>query len=471
MHVTLFQGRSGVSSRVAEVELEARPVPIACRSEVRVALLGGGGSGKSTLVGVLTNGQLDDGHGSARLHVTRHRHEVEHGSTSTWSQHVIGFTQAGALMNHGSGLHLTNQGAAGGGVDGHHPDVVTRGLSPGDILQRSASIVTLVDTGPFPKFTRTLLAGLLGSKPHYTLLTLDARDALAMIDAGSLKDGSGGPTTLAAQLLLAKALGITPIAVITKADLIPAVGLTRVSTGLAALAAPLHPVATVVCTSCVLGLGISDLVAALHSLVRPESPQPTAAAAASSGHTAAAGTACPGGRFDIQEVFSVDGRTILGGRCARRPFSVGDKVRLGPLADGGWADVTVCSVHRHRVPMPSLHPDESGTLHVEVVGGADDVDVSRGMVLLHAGGQEGATKSFTVRIPRESDASAWLHAGRRAVMIVTFGRREVDVMSVVAAADGTDLLVAMTSNRWCFVEVGDAVVISQDSHVAVGSVT
>jgi GTPase len=50
-------------------------------------------SGKSTLVAVLTNGSdgaplLDNGRGSARMAVFRHKHEIESGRTSSISQQV-----------------------------------------------------------------------------------------------------------------------------------------------------------------------------------------------------------------------------------------------------------------------------------------------------------------------------------------------------------------------------------------------
>lgn len=50
-------------------------------------------SGKSTMVAVLTNGAdgrplLDNGRGSARMAVFRHKHEIESGRTSSISQQV-----------------------------------------------------------------------------------------------------------------------------------------------------------------------------------------------------------------------------------------------------------------------------------------------------------------------------------------------------------------------------------------------
>lgn len=48
-------------------------------------MLGSEGAGKSTLVGVLISGKADDGKGTARTNVFRHKHEVMDGRTSSIS--------------------------------------------------------------------------------------------------------------------------------------------------------------------------------------------------------------------------------------------------------------------------------------------------------------------------------------------------------------------------------------------------
>lgn len=48
--------------------------------EVRVAVVGNVDAGKSTLLGVLTHGDLDNGRGLARQKLFRHKHELETGT-------------------------------------------------------------------------------------------------------------------------------------------------------------------------------------------------------------------------------------------------------------------------------------------------------------------------------------------------------------------------------------------------------
>jgi hypothetical protein len=51
--------------------------------ELRIAVCGNVDAGKSTLLGVLTKGRLDDGRGRARVALMRHKHEIETGRTSS----------------------------------------------------------------------------------------------------------------------------------------------------------------------------------------------------------------------------------------------------------------------------------------------------------------------------------------------------------------------------------------------------
>lgn len=52
-------------------------------NDIRIAVIGNVDSGKSTLVGVLTKGVMDDGRGSARLKVFNFGHEAQNGRTSS----------------------------------------------------------------------------------------------------------------------------------------------------------------------------------------------------------------------------------------------------------------------------------------------------------------------------------------------------------------------------------------------------
>ncbi|PWA30722.1 hypothetical protein CCH79_00009218 [Gambusia affinis] len=67
--------------------------------DLRVAVLGNVDSGKSTLLGVLTQGELDNGRGRARLNLFRHLHEIQTGRTSSISFEILGFNSKGECIS------------------------------------------------------------------------------------------------------------------------------------------------------------------------------------------------------------------------------------------------------------------------------------------------------------------------------------------------------------------------------------
>ena len=65
----------------------------------RVAVVGNVDAGKSTLLGVLTHGELDNGRGMARQRLFRHKHEMESGRTSSVGNDILGFDSLGNVVN------------------------------------------------------------------------------------------------------------------------------------------------------------------------------------------------------------------------------------------------------------------------------------------------------------------------------------------------------------------------------------
>ena len=65
--------------------------------DLRMAVLGNVDAGKSTLLGVLTHGEHDNGRGRARLNLFRHLHEIQSGRTSSISHEIIGFNSNGEV--------------------------------------------------------------------------------------------------------------------------------------------------------------------------------------------------------------------------------------------------------------------------------------------------------------------------------------------------------------------------------------
>lgn len=72
---------------MASAYTQSRPViDVTGLEELYIAVVGDVDSGKSTMIGCLSSGKLDDGDGSARSLVARHKHEIESGRTSSCTQ-------------------------------------------------------------------------------------------------------------------------------------------------------------------------------------------------------------------------------------------------------------------------------------------------------------------------------------------------------------------------------------------------
>ena len=69
--------------------------------DLRLAVLGNVDAGKSTILGVLTQGELDNGRGRARLNLFRHLHEIQSGRTSSISHEILGFNSKGEVCSNG----------------------------------------------------------------------------------------------------------------------------------------------------------------------------------------------------------------------------------------------------------------------------------------------------------------------------------------------------------------------------------
>jgi len=178
-HVTVESRELGYEGHVAKAMVR-RMMQENVVLEVRVALLGGSGNGKSTLIGVLTTGLRDNGRGRARTSVLKHRHELLRGKTSSTTNHILGFGSKGEVTN----------------VTSH---------SWGQIMNSSTKIVNFIDLGGDERYTKSVLSGMSSLHPDYVALIIDPTKGL---DRTTLK-----------HIRLATAYNSLCFAVITKQDL------------------------------------------------------------------------------------------------------------------------------------------------------------------------------------------------------------------------------------------------------------
>ena len=164
--------------------------------EVRVAVIGNVDAGKSTVLGVLTHAELDNGRGYARQKLFRHRHELETGRTSAVGSEILGFDNEGQVVNKAS----------------HHSQ--THPLSANalnnlwqKICKDSSKIINFIDLAGHEKYLKTTVFGMTGHLPDFCMLIVGSNQGVV----GMSKEHLG----------LALNLNVPVFIVVTKIDMCP----------------------------------------------------------------------------------------------------------------------------------------------------------------------------------------------------------------------------------------------------------
>jgi GTPase len=322
--------------------------------DLRVCVLGSADVGKSTLLGVLTQGCLDNGRGSSRLNMFRHLHEVQTGRTSSISHEVLGFDSNGHPVYH---------------------DIA----ASTEIAESATKLITFIDLAGHEKYLRTTISGLTGYAPHYAMLVISA---------------SAGVVTMTQEhLAIAVALEVPFFVMLTKVDVTPkvklqetidslekvlkAVGTNKVplivhseddSITAANTALKEKSVVPIFCVSSVTGIGLDKVQQFLHLL--PPGAGPQEQERLEQEHP----------EFQIDEIFDVPGvGLVLSGLVTKGIITEGISLSLGPFEDGSFRPVIVSSIKRSKAACRLVRASQSAALAICDISTSV---VRRGMVLL-----------------------------------------------------------------------------------------
>lgn len=192
-------------------------LPIANRgksttSQLRVTLTGPTTSGKSSLLGTLSTGTLDNGRGKSRLSLLKHRHEMVSGVTSSIAQELLGYKD-GTILNFSQ------------------PDIESW-IDIHDQAQ-DGKLLFVSDSGGHPRYRRTVLRGLMNWAPHWSILCIAADDSEQSSAAYGLATQHNNSVEnpyvdlVKAHLTLSLKLDVPMAIVITKMDLASKIGLQK----------------------------------------------------------------------------------------------------------------------------------------------------------------------------------------------------------------------------------------------------
>ncbi|KAH9886104.1 P-loop containing nucleoside triphosphate hydrolase protein [Xylariomycetidae sp. FL2044] len=320
--------------------------------ETRIAVVGNVDAGKSSMLGVLVKGDLDDGRGKARVNLFRHKHEIETGRTSSVGMEIMGFDTMGNVVV---------------------SDIPGRKLSWEEIGKRSAKVITFTDLAGHERYLRTTVFGMLSSSPNYCLLMVAANNGLI----GMSKEHLG----------IALALNVPIMVVVTKIDICPPnileqtiQQITKILKSPAARKMPIfinnreecintatqfvsQRICPIFQVSNVTGQNL-DLVRTFLNILphhgRYDSDAPF--------------------EFHINDTFSVPFvGTVVSGIVKSGVVHVGDNVLVGPDGLGQFAQTSVRSIERKRIGVPAASAGQSASFALKKIRRKD---VRKGMVVL-----------------------------------------------------------------------------------------
>ncbi len=90
------------------------------------------------------------------MNIFRHRHELEHGHTSSMSRQIIGFADDGRIVNHDSFL-----------------------TEWADIVKESSKLIMFIDLAGNKRYFKTTLFGLTSQVPDYALVAIGADQGIS----------------------------------------------------------------------------------------------------------------------------------------------------------------------------------------------------------------------------------------------------------------------------------------------------
>jgi len=323
--------------------------------ETRIAVVGNVDAGKSSMLGVLVKGDLDDGRGKARVNLFRHKHEIETGRTSSVGMEIMGFDTKGQVVV---------------------SDTPGRKLSWEEIGKRSAKVITFTDLAGHERYLRTTVFGLLSSSPNYCLLMVAANNGLI----GMSKEHLG----------IALALNVPVMVVITKIDICPPqileqtiTQITRILKSPGARKIPIFIKNHEECINTATQF-VSQRICPIFQVsnVTGENLNLVRSFLNILPHHGRYDADAPF-EFHVNDTFSVPHvGTVVSGIVKSGVIHAGDEVQVGPDSLGRFTQTSIRSIERKRIGVPAASAGQSASFALRRVRRKD---VRKGMVVLPKG--------------------------------------------------------------------------------------
>ncbi|CAH0490488.1 unnamed protein product [Peronospora farinosa] len=360
------------TTTTSQVEVETEAAHRETLRTLRLAFVGNVDSGKSSLIGTLIKGDLDNGRGSSRQAIFRHKHEVESGRTSSVATAYMGFDDCGEQI-------LSKRAGK---------------LIPwAELAKMAHKRIQLIDLAGHEKYLKTTVFGLTGMQPDVVVVVIGAN--------------MGVKRMTKEHLAIAVALEIPIVVALTKIDISPKnvakETLTTVRQILrrygkmvmlvktteqaitAAKGIPSNRVTPILPISNVTGDGLENLRRILYetspsALFKAGLSASTLATTKSMNQEESIEMPVDAGEpkkavavndvieMPIDETYQVPGvGFILAGTLVTGSFKVNDVLQIGPDFSGNFHKVTVRSMESMYMPLKELVPGQTAALAVRSI--------------------------------------------------------------------------------------------------------
>lgn len=383
-YLKLFEGESSKKNeKIFNQNYQSR--------DIRIAMLGEEAGGKSTLLGVLQSGTLDDGFGSARINVMRFPHEIQNGKTLAISHQVLGFN---CLEN---------------GIKKNSSDKVAQSENSKDILNQN--FISFYDLGGSEKAFKNTLSMISTEYIDYVFLIFSAVQGVTdntkfFLDLANFKD-IPVVSIITMQDQITSQLEVSQFPIIkyyktllksTKSKKMPLLVTSQEDSLLFArnLNEDIHPIFLI---SNVTGYGLDLLINFLSSLRVDKYITNLSINNKFSLNNSSEIIS----QFDIHENFikEKEGKLIIGGVVSKGQISIGCKYYLGPDKTGNFKIIQVEDIHIKKISSEIASTGQFSSLSIvkaETMTALRPDDVRKGMSLIESSNIPKCTFAFVGEI-------------------------------------------------------------------------
>lgn len=371
--------------------------------DVKIAVAGSVDCGKSTLIGTITRGVLDNGRGINRMYVFNYKHEIDSGRTTSVGHQILGFDTKGNVINE---------------KDKQKP------MQWPEIVRESNKIISFYDMAGHEKYLRTTIEGLGTVHPDYCLIIVGANMGITQMTKE--------------HMALCLSLKIPFAFVITKIDMAPKNILEETTTKVIQLIK--HPgvrkipyqikteddvinaAKNITCENIVPMFFVSNVTGEnldkfkkwLHLIpVRSDYSK----------------TINQPIEFIIDSNYLVNGvGVVVGGFLKAGKLNVGDKVLLGPNSLGEYQQTQIRSIHVKRVNVQTAYPGHYTCVAIKNVLRNS---IKKGMILIDPKMEKLAVREFKAMIHIVSSHSTTIKPGYSPFLHIENIRQSVRIMEIL----------------------------------------